>query len=314
MHPLSELHPNTQPRGVAPDVASLTLIFVNTYMVGEPRGPWVLIDAGLPMCANRISRAAEEKFGRAPECIVLTHGHFDHAGSALELARLWDVPVFAHRLEMPYLTGKSAYPPGDPTVGGTLAQMSRVFPTSGYDLRGHVHELPPDGSVPGLPEWRWVPTPGHSHGHVSLFRERDRLLLAGDALATVDQDSLFGMILQHPEFHRPPAPFTTDWQAACASVERLAALHPSAVAAGHGQPVTGPETAARLHRFAAALAAPKYGRYAHEPAIADALGVVSVPPPAPDRLRGMITGMAIGAAAGATIFALLRPRDTYSRR
>ena len=60
--------------------------------------------------------APAEGAGAPPEAIVLTHGHFDHAGSALQLAEYWDVPIYAHRLEMPYLTGKADYPPPDPTI------------------------------------------------------------------------------------------------------------------------------------------------------------------------------------------------------
>lgn len=47
--------------------------------------------------------------------ILLTHGHLDHAGSCPELAEAWNVNVYAHRLELPYLTGKSTHPPLDVT-------------------------------------------------------------------------------------------------------------------------------------------------------------------------------------------------------
>jgi glyoxylase-like metal-dependent hydrolase (beta-lactamase superfamily II) len=42
---------------------------------------------------------------------VLTHGHFDHVGSVIELADYWNVPVYAHKLELPYLVGQMDYPP-----------------------------------------------------------------------------------------------------------------------------------------------------------------------------------------------------------
>src|SRR5438477_2584025 len=159
---------------IAPDVGWLPVSFVNVYFIGRPGGPWILVDAGLPGRANQILDAAEARFGAGarPEAIVLTHGHFDHAGSVLPLAVQWDVPVYAHRLELPYLTGRSDYPPPDPTVGGGLmaSVMARFFPRAGTDLGGRVRALPADGSVPGLPGWRWVHTPGHTPGHVSFFR------------------------------------------------------------------------------------------------------------------------------------------------
>src|ERR1700724_207563 len=125
---------------IAPDVGWLPISFVNVYFLGRPGGAWVLIDAGLPGRANQILEAAEARFGAdaPPEAIVLTHGHFDHAGSALLLAEYWDVPIYAHRLELPYLTGKSDYPPADPTVGGAIAFLSRFLPMHGRNLSGRI--------------------------------------------------------------------------------------------------------------------------------------------------------------------------------
>jgi len=220
---------------------------------------------------------------RSTRSDYLTHGHFDHAGSALALARGWDVPIYAHLLEMPYLTGRSDYPPKDPTVGGVLAQMARTFPDRGYDFGDRVRALPMDETVPALPGWRAVHTPGHTAGHICLWREADRTLLAGDALATVNQDSPLGMVVQKAEFRRPPAPFTTDWGAAQSSVEHMAELRPTTVSAGHGPPISGAHVATALMDFARRLRPPRHGRYVAQPAIADERGVVSLPPPPPDQ-------------------------------
>ena len=95
-------------------------------------------------------------------------------------------------MERPYQTGRADYPPPDPTVGrGLMARMSPLFPESGIDISDRVHELPPNGTVPGMEGWRWLPTPGHSPGHISLFRESDRTLIAGDAVTTTRQESVF---------------------------------------------------------------------------------------------------------------------------
>ncbi|PEE03322.1 MBL fold metallo-hydrolase, partial [Bacillus pseudomycoides] len=59
------------------------------------------------------------------------------------------------------------------------------FPNQGIDLGKYIHELPLDGSVPHMSEWRWVHTPGHTPGHISLFRKTDHFLIAGDAFVTV---------------------------------------------------------------------------------------------------------------------------------
>ena len=298
-------------RELASDVARMYIGFVNVYLLGAPTGPWVLVDTGIPYAAGLIRQRAEARFGaRAPEAIVLTHGHFDHAGSALALAELWGVPVYAHPMELPYLTGCSDYPPQDPTVGGALGLMSRVFPTSGRDLGDHVRALPADGTVPGMRGWTWIHTPGHTAGHVSLYRERDRFLIAGDALATVDQDSPLSMLNLRTEFSVPPAPLTSDWTAARASVRGLAALSPYTIAAGHGRPVRGTGVALDLRVFSNRFSPPRRGRYSLQPAITDEDGVVSVPPAVPDPLPRQL--LVAGLVAGG-LYLAFRARDREER-
>lgn len=268
------------------DVGRLYVGFVNVYFVGAQWKRWILVDTGLPHTSALVAQRAAQRYGvdRPPEAIILTHGHFDHAGNALALARKWDVPIYVHPLELPYLTGQSDYPPQDPTVGGALGLMSRAFPHSSMDLRPYVRALPDDGSVPGAPDWRWLFTPGHTAGHISLFRDRDGFLIAGDAFATVQQDSALSVLNLRTEFSVPPAPLTTDWGAARASVERLAALRPFAIAAGHGRPVRRSGVADDLAQFADQFTPPVGGRYSLTPATTDVHGVVRVPPAVRDTL------------------------------
>lgn len=230
---------------VAPDVACLRVGIVNVAFIGHPdagdRG-WVLVDAGLPGSAEKIRAAAARRFGpdARPAAILLTHGHFDHVGALDDLARDWQVPVWAHRAERPYLDGHRAYPPPNPRAGGLMAAASPRFPRGPVDVRLHLHDLPPDGKLPALAGWRWIATPGHSAGHVSFFRDADRLLISGDAIITTRQEDLLPVLRQKPELHGPPAYFTPDWLEAAESIQRLAALRPALILSGHGRPVCGP--------------------------------------------------------------------------
>lgn len=252
---------------IAEGVFACTIQIVNIAFIQTNTG-FVIIDTGMPESEEMIFNMIEEKFGEGakPEAIILTHGHFDHIGSIEKLLeRFSDTPVYAHPLEIPYLTGQKNYPEPDGTVeGGLVAKLSPMFPNVGINLSKHIKPLPDNGKVPLLPEWKWIHTPGHSDGHVSLFRKKDGTLIAADAFITVKQDSLYKVLVQEQEICGPPRYFTTDWKLAKQSVEKLAALHPKVALTGHGLPIEGEELERGLTRLVNefdTIATPDYGKY-----------------------------------------------------
>ena len=254
---------------VATGVIGLRVLIVNVFAVSTADG-WILIDAALNGSGARIRAWATEHFGeRPPRAIVLTHGHFDHVGAIDDLLEHWDVPVYVHADELPYVTGVRAYPPPDPSVGGGLmARMASTYPRGPYDLSGRVRTLPADRRVPHLDGWRWIHTPGHTAGHVSLFRDADRTLIVGDAFCTTKQESFLAVARQTPELHGPPSYYTTDWDAARQSVRQLAALKPAFIAPSHGRPMSGDDTMHALDLLAERfdeIARPEQGRYVDHP-------------------------------------------------
>ena len=304
-----------QVEAVAADLTRVRIGFVNCYVVGKRRStydiaspvmPWALVDAAISPGTARILEVAAERFGSdaRPTAIILTHGHFDHIGALEALLGIWDVPVYAHALELPFLTGRADYPPPDPTVAkrGLMTRLSVLFPDSGIDIRDRARELPSNGSVPGMPGWRWVHTPGHTPGHVSLFRASDRVLIAGDAVTTTRQESAYAVATQKPELSGPPAYFTIDWDAAHRSVSTLASLKPLTVATGHGPTMRGedmPRRLSELSRDFDTRVRPRRGRYVREAAITNEDGVVYVPPPARNGVPwAAVSGVAAAAVAG----------------
>lgn len=241
---------------VGPDLLLFKFTVVNSCVIenreqDSPR--WVVVDTGLDTSEKFIIEKTQERFGRKskPEYILLTHGHFDHTGSVKALSAFWDVPVYAARAEFPYLTGDRDYPPGNPEADeGLVARMSAHFPNRAIDLGDRLLPLPDDGTVPDMPQWRWIATPGHTEGHICLFREKDRLLIAGDAFTGTKQESLLSVLTQKDRVKGPPAYFTQDWEKAKESVVRLRDLKPSLAILSHGNPMSGHELQEHLDSLA----------------------------------------------------------------
>ena len=253
---------------IGPDVYYYTNQIVNVIFVGD-KNNWVLIDAGMPKSAAEIISEAEDRFGqKRPAAILLTHGHFDHAGSIVKLIKKWNVPVYANPLEFPFLTGEKSYPEPDASVeGGLLAKMSSIYPNEPINIKESLRVLPTDGSVPYLTGWRWIHTPGHTPGHVSFFRDSDRMLIAGDAFVTVRTDSFYKVLVNKKEVNGPPRYLTTDWEAAKKSVAKLIALNPQTAITGHGPFMEGTELKnglAKLIEDFDEMAIPSHGRYVKE--------------------------------------------------
>jgi len=238
----------------------------NVYFV-RSGSSWVLIDAASANCGRLIRKTAESLFGAntRPASILLTHDHPDHAGSALELARMWGCPVYVHPDELPLaaigdLTTVEKY--ANPLDRWIILPLLRLMPQrrvesmlSKASLKEVAQAFDPEATVPGLPDWGCIHTPGHTPGHVAFFRTSDRVLITGDALLTVDLNSFWGFLLWALRQNRqrvsgPPWYSTWNRQVAKESVAALARLEPRVLAPGHGVPMKGKGTTQELHAFA----------------------------------------------------------------
>ncbi len=205
---------------------------INCYLVGD-----VLVDAGtrhdyrwiLPQLKTcEISAHA------------LTHAHGDHQGSSHTVCTRLGVPfwVGAGDAAAAEAGGHAVYA----DMPQPLALMPRIYrqimPGPGHPVDRVLRE----GDA--LAGFTVLETPGHSAGAVSLWRESDRTLIAGDAFTTMD------VITLRRGLHEPKGYFTPDPARNRASLRRLAALEPALACVGHGPPLRDP---AALSAFAAAL-------------------------------------------------------------
>lgn len=183
----------------------------NVYLLTSPEGA-ILIDTGMPGDRKKILAALGKDPALRPAVIFITHGDIDHVGAAMALKTATGAEVWGHTPEEPYFLLKER-PPG---MKGRMAGL----------LRGPVQmdRFLNDGERVG--SFKVVASPGHTNGHASLFRESDRVLIAGDAIiSTKGRPVLSG------------AGVTQDMAEAKRSFDRLMALSPSLILSGHGEPI-----------------------------------------------------------------------------
>jgi hydroxyacylglutathione hydrolase len=188
---------------------------INTYLVGD-----VLVDSGGRTDAGVI---LSELAGRDLSAHAITHAHPDHQGSSHRVCEEFGVPYWVPEAdvapaERPELIGERQ--PNHP-----IAQlMHKVFTGPGHPVDRALKE---GDEVAGFTV---LDTPGHSAGHMSLWRESDRTLILGDVLNS--QDPLLGI----PGLRLPKDFFTPDPARNRQSAKRLGELEPSLVLFGHGPP------------------------------------------------------------------------------
>jgi len=184
---------------------------------------------------------------------------------------MWGCPVYVHPDELPLaaigdLSTVEKY--ANPLDRWIILPLLRLMPRrrvesmlSNSSLKEVAQAFGPGATVPGLPDWECIHTPGHTPGHVTLFRTSDRVLITGDAIVTVNLNSflgfpLWGLRLNKQRVSGPPWYSTWNWRAAKESVAALAGLEPRVLASGHGVPMTSEETARELRAFVDRFSSP----------------------------------------------------------
>jgi hydroxyacylglutathione hydrolase len=180
---------------------------INVYLLGD-----VLIDAGLAIDRRRV---LQQVAGRGVSVHALTHAHLDHFGSSHAVCEYLGVPLWCGAADVPAVqAGKMV------ARGGRMVPAARRHPVA--------RALAEGDEVAGFTV---LDTPGHSPGHVSYWRESDRVLVCGDVMWGANPFLLRSGV-------REPYPWTSpDPERSRASARRLAELEPALVCFGHGPPL-----------------------------------------------------------------------------
>ena len=153
------------------------------YLIWDSCGNCTIIDPG---CHSDKELGLIDSFietnNLKPACIMLTHCHFDHIYGMSELAKRYDIPVYAGRDEMftlemtnPYLCKAFGVPAPE-----TYPLISSITETNLNDASRFVVEG--DCIDVGELHFEVIETPGHSTGGVCYLERNEKILFRGDTL------------------------------------------------------------------------------------------------------------------------------------
>jgi glyoxylase-like metal-dependent hydrolase (beta-lactamase superfamily II) len=199
------------------------LDLVNVFLVGN-----VLVDSGAAFSAGQVLDALE---GHEVGALALTHGHFDHQGGSHDICEALDIPLWCGAKERDVIESGN--------FRRLLAKPKSLLAAINQRMAGPAHSVTrPLREGDKVGDFMVLDTPGHTPGHISFWRERDRVLVLGDVLFNRNPVTL-RRGLQEPFPFLAASPSQNR-----ASARKVAALKPSIVCFGHGSPLASPESTA----------------------------------------------------------------------
>ncbi|MFZ1398306.1 MAG: MBL fold metallo-hydrolase [Candidatus Promineifilaceae bacterium] len=190
---------------------------VNAYIVDG-----FLVDAGIRSSEKKLLKAIDQ-IGRGKiEAHVLTHAHPDHQGASAAICQQLNIPLWCGRDDVAAM--ESGLVSGDdPNSSSFIVRLQQRYWTGpAYPVTRSLQEGDRVGS------FQVLETPGHSPGHIVLWREADGVLIVGDVLNNTN------LLTTIPQLREPPEMFTPDVAENRKSIRKVAALQPKLICFGHG--------------------------------------------------------------------------------
>ncbi|UTX49372.1 MBL fold metallo-hydrolase [Chryseobacterium sp. MA9] len=202
---------------IAPEVFQISLMprnSINCYIIEG-----VLVDSGIRSSYTTIKKALQ----KIPVYQhILTHAHADHQGCSDQICAEFAISLLCHpdevsRTETGMVTNEY------PNPQHWIAKLQQKYwAGQGHKVERTIVENDRIGN------FRVIETPGHSAGHISLFREQDGVLIIGDVATNMN------LLTTATGLRLPPNIFTSDQQRNIKSLQKLAKLSPSIICFGHG--------------------------------------------------------------------------------
>ena len=207
----------------------------NVYVI-RSGDRWVLVDTSTRHARRRILRQLPGEL----EAILITHAHRDHAGSMHAVAKETGAPVWGSDQDADALAGKGPEPANDEHRDHIVNKLFAGWWKDHHPVARHLAE---GDAVAGF---EVIALPGHTPGHIGLWRESDRTVICADTMRSIN------MVTGLPQLGEMPEIFTSDRAESRRSIRKLAALEANVVCFGHGRPLTD-DAAAKINEFAAGL-------------------------------------------------------------
>jgi glyoxylase-like metal-dependent hydrolase (beta-lactamase superfamily II) len=181
----------------------ISLIKVSAFLLYRP-GEAILVDCGTPGSEVTI---LEEMTGLGLQpgmlkLLILTHAHYDHAGSASRLKELTGCRIMIHGSESTRLeAGYTPIPAGTRWKARVVATVGRIFARRIMSYPPAIPDILVEQSL-DLSEFGFpggvIHTPGHTFGSMVVLLE-DGEMLAGDTLIGIPGKRIFPPFAEDPE-------------------------------------------------------------------------------------------------------------------
>ncbi len=205
---------------IAPDLYMLNGFpksAINIYLMEN-----VLVDAGTCYASRRI---LSQLRGHQIKAHAITHAHPDHQGSSRYVCQALNIPLWCGERDVAATESGNLCASGVLPTNIVTRLQDKFLAGPGHPVARQLRE----GDLVG--SFVVIETPGHSPGHVSFWRERDRVLILGDVL--LNTNFFTGKV----GLEEPPPIFTVDSNLNRESARKVAQLNPTLVCFGHGPPL-----------------------------------------------------------------------------
>jgi glyoxylase-like metal-dependent hydrolase (beta-lactamase superfamily II) len=217
---------------------------VNAYLIPSGGEGWVLVDGGIDDAGawRALDEGVRRAVGWAAVAVhVVTHMHVDHLGLVRQVRETCGAPLVMGELDADRAAHAAAHPEEEESYRLSLFRSHGV-PEPVIEALGEGHPPPssrrwvrPDHAlpcaparVPGAAGWTACWSPGHTAGHIALFRDSDATLVSGDAVLPRVSPTI-GVNRQRED---PVGDYLE-------TLDRLEALDPVTILPGHGRPLAG---------------------------------------------------------------------------